>query len=568
MVKGNRDDSLLQARFSLLRTEMAQFLDPDTYDLLYQAVADVQDAVSVLRTVPLDYSDPPDWPIPVPASSQKIDRLLPGQGPHALPSFSPSDLPFAPVWQLAGWLRNGLTTPQEMTDLFLDRLQRHDPILHTTAALLTQRAHRAAQRAMLELQNGRDRGWLHGISYGAKDLLAVAGAPTTWGAEPLRNQWFSDDAGVIRRLERAGAILLAKLAMVELAGGAGYERPEASWSGPGVNPWNIQHWSGGSSSGTASAVSAGLLPWGIGTETWGSILGPSAFCGLSGLRPSLGRVDGSGAMVLSWTLDKIGPMCRDAWDCGLALEAMTTTVANETQPRPWFFQPHPDRSFRLAVVAHASASALSEIAQHFASSLQLLAKQSSITEVTPPDLPISECTQVILSAEMAAAFERFYLSGLPRTLSAPEDRYRGYANFTVNARDYLQALRVRGKIRRWYQEYLSPFDAVLFPTVPSEPPPLGQHFSKRTESSDGTTSSSSQSKEPSSQPSSRNACIIQALGCLLGLPAMSVPMGFTARGFPSGLTLMGSLGNEQAILDVAIAFQQQTEWHCSHPDWT
>src|SRR5207244_11909069 len=167
----------------------------------------------------------------------------------------------------------------------------------------------------------RWRGPLHGIPYGAKDLLATAGIPTTWGAAPLRNQTFDFDATVIRRLEEAGAVLVAKLAMVELAGGMGYRQPNASFTGPGISPWGAAAWSGGSSSGSGSAVGAGLVPFAIGSGTWGSVLSPAAYCGISGLRPAYGRGGRRGAMALCRTVRESGPLALTADDCGLVLGA-------------------------------------------------------------------------------------------------------------------------------------------------------------------------------------------------------------------------------------------------------
>ncbi|MCL4541860.1 MAG: amidase, partial [Chloroflexi bacterium] len=499
--------SLLEARYAALLAETGHLVMPEEQAPLNDSVTEVLRMTTQLREAPTGYTDPPYWPVPVSPASPSSPRAPLPKGPHPPPAFSSSRLAFAPVWQLAAWLRDKAITPIELTEFFLSRLQRYGPDLHAVTVFLADRAHNLAQRATNDLQDGHDSSPLLGIPYGAKDLLAVAGAPTTWGAEPLRRQWLSEDADVIQRLDSAGAVLLAKLAMVELAGGAGYDRPEASWSGPGVNPWDTKHWSGGSSSGTASAVSAGLLPWGIGTETWGSILGPSAFCGLSGLRPSFGRINSDGAMVLSWTLDKIGPMCRDAWDCGLTLEAMTAPLPDKSTAKPWLFQPQPHRPFRLATVAYATDGALPQIARHFETALHLLSPSGTLGEIPLPDLPVMECTQIILRAEMAAAFEQFYLSGLPRHLTAPEDRYRGYANFTISAREYLQALRIRGKLQRWYTDHLASLDAILFPTLPGEPPVLGRRFSD-------------QAHHRTAKPA-RAAQILQALGCLLGLPAIT-----------------------------------------------
>src|SRR5205823_661195 len=178
---------------------------------------------------------------------------------------------------------------------------------------------RAADR---EIKAGRYRGPLHGVPYGVKDLLATKGIPTTWGAEPYRERVFDYDATVVKKLREAGAVLVAKLAMVELAGGFGYNNADASFTGPGRTPWNMNYWSGGSSSGPGAATAAGLVAFAIGSETSGSIITPSAYCGVSGLRPTYGRVSRFGAMALSWTLDKLGPMCRTADDCGLVLASI------------------------------------------------------------------------------------------------------------------------------------------------------------------------------------------------------------------------------------------------------
>ena len=211
-----------------------------------------------------------------------------------------------------------------------------------------------ARAADAEIGAGRYRGPLHGIPYGVKDLLATRGIPTTWGAEPFRRQTFDYDATVVRKSREAGAVLVAKLAMVELAGGFNYNNADASFTGPGRTPWNTDYWSGGSSSGPGAAVAAGLVAFAIGSETSGSIITPAAFCGVSGLRPTYGRVSRHGAMALSWTLDKLGPMCRSADDCGLVLSAISgRDPLDPTTSRRTFT--HPDRAgeggrrFRIAV---------------------------------------------------------------------------------------------------------------------------------------------------------------------------------------------------------------------------
>ena len=225
------------------------------------------------------------------------------------------DVLYSTVAQLAPGIRSRRVSPVALTESYLARIEALDPKLHAFAAVTRDLALEQARRAEKEIGAGTYRGPLHGIPYGAKDLLAAKGAPTTWGAKPFEHQVFDADATVIRKLEKAGAVLLGKLAMIELAGGMGYTIPGASLTGPARNPWDTGKWTCGSSSGSGAAVAAGLVGFAIGSETWGSIVCPSSFCGISGLRPTFGRVSRHGAMPLSWTMDKLGPMARSAEDC-------------------------------------------------------------------------------------------------------------------------------------------------------------------------------------------------------------------------------------------------------------
>src|SRR5512134_108359 len=242
------------------------------------------------------------------------------------------------IREIGAHLRAKRVSAVDLAEWSLRRLETIGPKLGAVVTVTRERALAQAHRANQELLSGRDRGPLHGIPYGAKDLLATKGIPTTWGAEPLRNQVFDFDAAVVERLEEAGAVLVAKLAMVELAGGLGYNNPDASFTGPGRTPWNLDHWSGGSSSGSGAAVAAGLVPFAIGSETSGSILTPAAFCGVTGLRPTYGLVSRHGAMALCWTLDKLGPIGRTADDCAIVLSAIAGEDARDestvASPRP------------------------------------------------------------------------------------------------------------------------------------------------------------------------------------------------------------------------------------------
>src|SRR5438094_4978492 len=210
----------------------------------------------------------------------------------------------------------------ELVRAFARRHEQLRPRYDALALPLAVPAIKVAQFVDKELKRERTRGMLQGIPFGAKDLLSTAGQPTSWGARPYAGQVFDYDAAVLQRLDKTGAVLIGKLAMVELAGGGGYNIAGASMFGPGLNPWDRARWSGGSSSGSGSAVAAGLVPFAIGSETSGSILTPAAFCGITGLRPTYGLVSRHGAMALSWTMDKLGPMARSAEDCALVLAAI------------------------------------------------------------------------------------------------------------------------------------------------------------------------------------------------------------------------------------------------------
>src|SRR5580698_7119646 len=232
------------------------------------------------------------------------------------------DIFFAGIADLNARLRKREFSTVELVKAFAERLARLGPRYNALALPLTEVAVKRAKEVDDELKRERFRGPLQGIPFGAKDLLAFAGHPTTWGAKPYAAQVFDESATVLQKLDKTGSVLNGKLAMVELAGGGGYRTAAASLFGPGLNPWDTACWSGGSSSGPGSAVAAGLVPFALGSETSGSIITPSAYCGVTGLRPTYGLVSRHGAMALSWTMDKIGPMCRSAEDCGLVLQVI------------------------------------------------------------------------------------------------------------------------------------------------------------------------------------------------------------------------------------------------------
>jgi aspartyl-tRNA(Asn)/glutamyl-tRNA(Gln) amidotransferase subunit A len=463
---------------------------------------------------------------------------------------APSELVFRPVRELAELVRARTVSPVALAECFLDRLERLGPRYNAVVTLTRDRALTAARRAEDEIAAGRYRGPLHGIPYGAKDLLATGGGvPTTWGAAPYREQRFDGDASVIRKLDAAGAVLCAKLAMVELAGGMGYRQPNASLTGPGVNPWDRSTWSGGSSSGSGSAVGAGLVPFAIGSETWGSILGPASLCGVAGLRPTYGRVSRAGAMALCWSLDKLGPLALTAEDCGLVLEAIGgADPADPTAAdRPYRHDPAPPgaRRFRFGVLRGVLDGCDDAVAASFRASLDVLRGLGTVEEVELPDLPYEAATRLILWVEAASAFEDLIESGGIAGLTAPEDHYTAYARDAILAKDYVKALRVRTRMAREIDSVLARLDALVAPGRATVASPLDAVF------------------RSAIRASARD--VMGAIGNGAGLPAVAVPNGFSPGGLPTSLQFMGRAWEEATVLAAARAYQERTDWHRRHP---
>jgi len=339
-------------------------------------------------------------------------------------------------------------------------------------------------------------------------------------------------------------VLVAKLAMVELAGGMGYRQPNASFTGPGISPWG-RAWSGGSSSGSGSAVSAGLVPFAIGSETWGSILSPAANCGVSGLRPTYGRVSRHGAMALCWTLDKLGPLALTADDCGLVLDAIAGPDPRDptAAPRPFRYDAGDvvGRRFRFGVIRDVAAAAEESVRDAFSRSLDVLSRIGTVQDVTIADLPYEAITRTILMSEAASAFEDMIESGAIAGLTAPEDRFTAYARDAILAKDYIKALRLRTFVVREADRVLSGLDALVAPGRPAVASPLDQEFR-----------SAARGNVPD---------VMGAIGNAAGLPAIAVPNGFTESGLPTSLQFMGRAWEENTILAAARAWQGITDWH-------
>ncbi|MEK6620786.1 MAG: amidase, partial [Chloroflexota bacterium] len=450
------------------------------------------------------------------------------------------------------------------------------------ATVLADRALAEARSADRALARGAARSPLLGIPYGAKDLLAARGGPTTWGAAPFRDQVFDRDATAVAKLRRAGAVLAAKLAMVELAGGGGYRYPSASLQGPGRNPWNVDRWSGGSSSGSGAAVAAGLVPFALGSETSGSIGTPSAYCGVTGLRPTYGLVSRHGAMALSWTLDKIGPMARTAEDCGIVLEAIAGPDPADATASGRRFRPL-DRRSAAAAGRRVSVGYAGEEIEDAASPEARGALLRGVEELRrvaprfvdarlPDDIPYGPLVATVYGAEGATIFAELIESDRFEELPDARQKAGLRAALEIRARDYLQAMRLRVVIAERFRELFATCDVILsagrtVTATPIDRPldspglPPGAPAAR-----DVTSGARSRTTAPPAKAPARPGNIgLIAAGNLAGLPAIFFPCGFGTDGLPVGLQLVGPPFSEPLLVALAAAYQRETGHHLRRP---
>ncbi len=461
-------------------------------------------------------------------------------------------LSFASLAELGRLLRARKISSVELTQIFLTRLADLGPRYNALAHLTPDLALDQARRADALLRRGTPPSALTGIPYAAKDLLATRGIPTRWGAPPFRDQVPDNDATVITRLRDSGAVLLGKLAMVELAGGGGYHYASASLHGPGLNPWNPRYWAGGSSSGSGSAVAAGLVPYALGSETWGSIMTPASFCGITGLRPTWGAVSRAGAMELAWSMDKIGPLAHSAEDCGVILQAIAghDPADPSTSRRSFVFRRRLQRRpYRVGVLPldYADAPGGSETAQAFDEALRVLRKAGlQAAEVQWPDDSLAETARTILGGEVAAAHEDFINSDRLDELvdAGQKDGLRGY--LIITAAEFARASARRACAASAIRALFDGFDALVAPTLIGEAVTLDTNLSSRAGGRRGTS----------------------VLGALAGVPGLSVPMGFGPQHLPLGLSITGNLFAENSVLQIGMLYQRETDWHRRRPRGT
>jgi Asp-tRNA(Asn)/Glu-tRNA(Gln) amidotransferase A subunit family amidase len=455
--------------------------------------------------------------------SLRLRKATPG-GPKPA-----EELAFATVTELAVRIRARQISSVELTRMYIERLKRYGPKLYCTVTLTEELAMTQAEKADSEIKAGHYRGPLHGIPWGAKDLLATKGIKTTWGAEPYRDQVTDYDATVVERLQSAGAVLIAKLSLGALAQGS-------RWFGGNTrNPWNTDQSSSGSSAGPAAATAAGLVGFSIGTETLGSIVSPSSTCGVTGLRPTFGRVSRYGAMALCWTMDKLGPICRGVKDCAAVLHAIYgpdgrgLTVADAA-----FNWPPATRldKMRIGLVKADFDGFDGEAKDSYSKALDALrAAGAKLEPVELPKFP-ADSLLVILNAEAAAAFDDLTRNGGVNQLSGQTagdwpNQFRT-ARF-IPAVEYIRAQRARLLLMREMDKLMSGLDVLVTPA-----------------------------------PRSRSLVITN----FTGHPAVVVPCGLVS-GRPQALMFTAGLYDEAAALQAALAFEDATDWHKKHPkvDW-
>ncbi len=470
------------------------------------------------------------------------------------------DLLFSSLRSMGDAIRKRQVSPVELTEAYLQRLETIGPKLNAVVTVTRSLALEQARAAEKEIAAGKYRGPLHGIPYGAKDVFATRGIPTTWGAAPYRGRVFDFDATIITKLANAGAILLGKLALVELVGGLGYNGPDASFTGPARTPWNTDYWTGGSSSGPGASTAAGLVAFSVGSETGGSILGPSTFCGLSGLRPTYGRVSRAGAAALCWSLDKVGPMCRNADDCGIVLNAIAGYDKSDptTSRRKFEYTAVPPRrKWKIGVVKGTYEHVQPDIKANFEKSVEVLSGFCDVSrDVEFPDYPYTPILWTILGAEGTSAYRELVDTGQMRELQNQGDRIGGYVGYTISAVDYLQAMRVRKLARQALDNFLKQYDAVVAPSAGSSSRRIGQAFDRPAAPSSGGRASAQQG--PALVPA----------GNIAGVPGLTIMNGFGPNNIPTGIQLLGPAWSEATLLAIADAYQRETTWHKQRPRLT
>ncbi len=441
-----------------------------------------------------------------------------------------NELAYYSVLQLASLIKNKKISSVDLTKFFLERIRKYGDSLQCVISVTEEIAMQQARQADAEIAKGKYRGPLHGIPYGLKDLFAVKGTKTTWGAAPYKNQVIEEDAFVYTQLKNAGAVLVAKFTLGALAMG------DYWYGGRTRNPWNTKTGSSGSSAGSTSATVAGLVPFAIGTETWGSIVSPSSTCGATGLRPTFGSISRSGAMTLSWSLDKIGPICRSAEDAAVVFNYIHGTDGYDMSAvnRPFNYKPNADIKKLRVAYAKNYYDRITDTSRNEWKVLDTYRKMGvQLVPVVFPDSAVYNFNimDIVISAECAAAFDEFTRNNIDdeMTQQGKNDWPNSFrVSRLMSAVEYINANRHRYQLMQKVNEALKDIDVLICPT--------------------------------------RGSGNQGAITNLTGHPVVCMPTGFDKRfNLPTSITLIGKLYDEASILAAAKAYQQATEWEDMHP---
>ncbi len=473
-----------------------------------------------MRDYKLDKNIPPSLTFNLQSTNSNYTKLE-FELDTAVVNKNKNDIAFLPVSKLAYLIKNQLLSSEELTKIYLERIKEYNKDLNVIVTLTEKLAIKQAQKADQEIKNGIYRGALHGIPYGIKDLASYPGYPTTWGAEPYKNQVFNEKAEVIKKLEKSGAIMLAKLSSGSLA------RGDVWFGGKTKNPWNLEDGSSGSSAGSASATSAGLVGFSIGTETLGSIISPSTKCGVTGLRPTYGSVSTNGFMTLSWSMDKVGPIARSAKDCAIIFNEIQNT--NNLKEIKKEFK-RTIKNIKIAYIEDLFLNDTSRFAQNNNNTLELI--KNKISNITPISLPKNypfSAFDIILRAEAGAFFDDFLRTHRDSLMVEQGERSR--ANSLRQARlipavEYIQANRYREKLINEINLLFKNYDIIISPSF------------------------------------GKNQLLISNL---TGHPAVSVPNGFDKKNTPTSITFLANHYQEDVLLSFVNLIQKETNYHFKKP---
>jgi len=466
------------------------------------------------------------------------------------------------VRTLGDALRERRMSSVELTEGFLERARTIGKRLNAFVTLTPELAMQQARQADDEIKAGKYRGPLHGVPYALKDLVAVKGYPTTWGAVPYKDQHFDFNATIVEKLNEAGAVLLGKAALIELAGGLGYSSGHASLTGPAHNPWNPECWTCGSSSGSGAIVAAGLAPWALGSDTRGSILCPSAWCGVSGLRPSFGRVSRFGSMAIAYSMDKLGPMARTAEDCALVLSVIAghDPLDHDSIPAaaPAFAlettRPGAGKPLRIGRLTNVYSDTDPQIEKAIDAACSVFEKAGATVEPCEfPDGPFEEAAELTILMEAASSFESLIHSGDCQHLTDPLGQINGYVSEQFSATDFLHVQRVRPMLQQLADKMFDRYSVLISPA----------------ESTAAQLLSAKDPDDTESRPKRKFQVDRRApdgVSSLCGLPAISVPCGFNSKKLPFGMQIMGRALQDSEVLRAARLYQENTRWHLEHPD--